>query len=300
MKKFFKWLGILLVSLVGLVLVAGVVLYFIGNYRLTRRYDFPPSNISVPNDAASIAYGKHRAETLCNDCHGADLSGIEKWFNLPPLGSIDSANLTSGNGGIGREFKSDEDYVRALRHGVDPEGKPIYMTAVLATSHLSDQDLGDIIAYLKSVPPVDHTTHGQQFSPLAKILFALGMFGKLPVEAVSHDTTVTAPEAGVSVAYGEYLENIHDCRACHGQALSGGRHPDPSISIPVPNITPGGEPGFWTEEQFTNTIRTGVTPGGHKLDPVAMPWKTYSHLSDDELKAVWLYMQSLPKLETKR
>ncbi|NOH02665.1 MAG: hypothetical protein HND47_12255 [Chloroflexi bacterium] len=45
--------------------------------------------------------------------------------------------------------------MRAIRHGVDPEGKPLFMPAVTAFAHLSNEDLGAIIAYMKTVPPVD-------------------------------------------------------------------------------------------------------------------------------------------------
>jgi len=297
MKKVFKWFGIVLGSLIGLVLIAGVVLFLAGNARLNKTYDFPPSNITIPTDEASIAYGKHRAETLCEGCHGTDLSGVNDWFSAGPLGTIDSANLTSGDGGIGREFTSDEDFVKAIRHGIDPEGKPIFMPAVISGARLSDEDLGAIIAYVKSVPPVDHVTTGQHFTPLAKIMLAAGMLGKLPVESVSHDVHVTAPPRGVTVEYGGYLVSTNDCLVCHGPQLNGGPFPDPTIKIITPNITPGGEVGFWSEDQFVNTIRTGVTPGGHDLDPTLMPWKDYSKMSDDELKAIYMYLQSVPKLE---
>jgi len=296
MKKVFKWFGLVLGSLIGLVLIASVVLFLMGNARLNKTYNFSPSNITIPTDEASIAYGKHRAETLCEGCHGADLSGVNNWFAAGPLGTIDSANLTSGEGGIGREFTSDEDYVKAIRHGVDPKGKPIFMPAVISGANLSDEDLGAIIAYVKSVPPVDHVTTGQHFTPLARIMLAAGMLGKLPVETVSHDVHVTAPERGVTVAYGEYMVSTNDCLVCHGPHLNGGPFPDPTVKIITPNITPGGEVGFWSEEQFVNTIRTGVTPGGHNLDPEHMPWKDYNLMTDDELKAIYAYLQSIPGL----
>ena len=296
MKRVFKWIGIVLGSLIGLILVVAAVLYFIGNARLNKVYTVEPSNLTLPTDAASIEYGKHRAETLCQGCHGGDLSGIEGWFNAPPLGSIDSANLTSGEGGIGSTFTT-EDYVRAIRHGIDPEGKPIFMVAVPATAHLSDEDLGSIIAYLKTIPPVDHKVKERHFTPLAKILLAAGMLGKLPAESVSHEVHVTAPDPGVSIAYGEYLVNTNDCKTCHGPDLNGGPFPDPTIKKISPNLTPGGEPGLWTEEQFISTIRTGTTPGGHKLDPDLMPWQNYRLFYDDELKSIFMYLQSLPKLE---
>lgn len=296
MKKVFKWIGIALGSLLVLVLLAAAVLYFIGNSRLTKTYDFPPSNIVIPTDAASIEYGRHRAETLCQGCHGADLGGIENWFSAGPLGTIDSANLTGGEGGFGREATSDEDYVRAIRHGIDPEGKPLFMPAVVSTAYLSDEDLGAIIAYVKSVPPVDRQTNGHNFTPLAKIMLVVGVLPQLPVESVSHDVHVSGPARGVTVEYGEYMVNTNDCRICHGERLNGGPFPDPTITLISPNLTTGGEVSFWTEEQFINTMRTGTTPSGRELNPDRMPWKDYRFMSEDELKAIYMYLQSLPKL----
>jgi len=295
MKKVFKWIGIVLGSLIGLVLVVGGVLFFKGSAQLSKTYEFQPSNITIPTDAESIAYGKHRAESLCEGCHGKDLSGVENWFDGGPLGTVDSANLTSGKGGFGQEIASDEDYIKAIRHGVDPEGKPIFMPAVVAGSHLSDKDLGAIIAYVKSLPPVDHELKGQQFTPLAKILSAAGILDRFPVESVSHEIHITAPAAAVSVEYGEYLVNTHDCRVCHGPQLNGGPFPNPTITLISPNLTPGGELGFWTEEQFVETIRTGVTPSGHQFNE-HMPWEQFKLLTDDELNAIFVYLQSVPKL----
>jgi mono/diheme cytochrome c family protein len=295
MKKVLKWIGIVLASLFGLILIAGTVLYFIGQSRLNKTYDIPPSNITLPTDVASIEFGRHRAETLCQGCHGPDLSGENNWFAAGPLGTIDSANLTSGEGGIAAQFTA-EDYVHAIRHGIGRDGKPIFMTAVVSTANLSDEDLGAIIAYLKTIPPVDHKTNGRHFTPLAKILLAAGMLGKLPAEVVNHEVHVTAPEPGPTVAYGEYLVNTNDCRICHGPNLNGGPYPDPTIKKISPNLTPDGEPALWTEEQFIDTIRTGKTPGGHELDPELMPWKIYRNFTDDELQAIWAYLQTLPKM----
>jgi len=294
MKKVFKWIGIVLGSLIGLIVIVGGVLYLLGNARINKTYDFPSSNITLPTDETSLAFGKHRAEVLCEGCHGSDLSGIKNWFNAGPLGTVDSANLTAGEGGFGREASSVEDYVHAVRHGIDPEGKPIFMPAVVSTSNLSDEDLAAIIAYVKSLPPVDYVTNGHNFTPLAKIMLAAGMLGQLPVESVSHATHVGAPAKGVTKEYGEYMINTNDCRVCHGPKLNGGPFPDPTVQKISPNLTPGGELKAWTEDQFITTIRTGITPGGHNLDSNFMPWKDYSKFYDDELKAIWLYLQSVP------
>lgn len=294
MKKVFKWIGIGLGSLVGLILLVSLVLFFMGNTRLNKTYDFPPSDITLPTDEASLEFGKHRTEILCAGCHGADLSGIENWFSAGPIGRIDSANLTTGEGGFGREATSVEDYVRAIRHGIDPKGKPLFMPAVISTANLSDADLAAIIAYVKSVPPVDHTPQERRFTPLAKIMLAAGMLGQLPVEAVSHATHIAAPTIGVNEEYGKYMVDTNDCRVCHGPNLNGAKFPDPTVQKISPNLTPGGELAAWTEEQFLTTLRTGVTPSGHQLDSKLMPWDFYQKFSDDELQAIWLYIQSVP------
>jgi len=62
------------------------------------------------------------------------------------------------------------------------------------------------------------------------------------------------------------------------------------------NLTPGGELGFWSEDDFFATLRTGVTPSGRQLIEV-MPWKYFGQMTDEELRALWLYLQSLPALE---
>lgn len=294
MKGILKGVGIVLGSLLGLIIVMAGTLFFIGSSRLNKTYNIPADNIVISKDAASIERGKHLTETLCTHCHTIDLSG-KLWFSFPPAGKVDSANLTSGEGGIGQEFTTDEDYVRAIRHGVGPDGKPIFMPSVAAFQGMSDEDLGALIAYLKTITPVDHKTNGQQFTPLAKILIGAGVI-KLPAAIVSHNPSVTAPEKAVSAEYGQYLVTISGCYDCHAQNLSGGAYPQPGVSLIVPNITPGGEVGAWTEDQFITTIQTGITPSGHPLDAELMPWPQIRLSSDDELKAIWMYLQTVPAM----
>lgn len=295
MKKIFKWIAIVLGSLIGVVLLVGAALYIRGNALLDKTYSVEASNLDLPTDEASIEFGRHRAESLCQGCHGPDLGGVINWFDAPPIGQMDSANLTAGEGGVGKYFET-EDYVRAIRHGINRDGKPIFMVAVVSTAHLSDEDLASIIAYLKTIPPVDRQTNGVRFTPLGKVLLATGKLGQLPAESVSHQAKASAPERGVSVEYGEYLVNTNDCKICHGPQLNGGPFPDPTKTKISPNLTPGGELAFWTEQQFMDTIRNGITPSGHEMDPSFMPWKDYRLFYDEELKAIFIYLQSLPKL----
>ncbi|MBN1452512.1 MAG: c-type cytochrome [Anaerolineales bacterium] len=294
MKKFFKWLGIVLGGLLGLVFLILVGLSLSAGARLNRSYNIPTDNITIPTDTESIAAGKHWVEALCIGCHHADLSGGP--FLEAPFGYIDAANLTPGKGGAGSKF-TDADWVRALRHGVDEAGHPLIVMPAQEFWHFSDQDLGEIVAYLKTLPPIDNETREPQFNFLGKALLAAGMFGSdiIPAEVIQHSQRPTAPLAGVTVEYGDYLVNVSGCRSCHGKQLSGGKSADPS-AIAAPNLTPGGELVAWEEADFVKALREGVAKSGHQLDPLQMPWEHYRYFSDDELKAIWVYLQSLPAL----
>ncbi|MBI3163844.1 MAG: c-type cytochrome [Chloroflexi bacterium] len=296
MKKIFKWIGIVLGSLVGLILLAAATLYFVGVSRANKVYDFPPSGIVILTDSESIARGKHIAEVTCLGCHGKDLGGVSPFFAIEGVASMDAPNLTTGQGGLGSIY-SDEDFVRAIRHGINREGKANSMPPVPYFQYMSDEDLGSVIAYIRSVPPVDHIRSPFQAEPLGYILFAAGMFGDQAVNVVSHQNNIAAPEPAVTVEYGEYILRISACQDCHGVDLAGGAYPDPSIVYTVPNITPGSEVGEWTEEEFLKTIRTRINPAGRGLNTNLMPFDDINNLTDDELRAIFLYLQSLPALE---
>lgn len=59
------------------------------------------------------------------------------------------------------------------------------------------------------------------------------------------------------------------------------------------NLTPGGALGNWSEADFINTIRTGVNPTGKAINPT-MPWPRYTQMSDEELKALWAHISTVP------
>jgi mono/diheme cytochrome c family protein len=101
----------------------------------------------------------------------------------------------------------------------------------------------------------------------------------------------------VTAQYGEYLVNVSGCHDCHGAQLAGGKSAKPG-AIDAPNLTPGGDLKTWSEATFINTVRTGVAPNGHKLKPEEMPWKFFGTYSDDELTAIFHYLQSLQPLQT--
>jgi mono/diheme cytochrome c family protein len=65
------------------------------------------------------------------------------------------------------------------------------------------------------------------------------------------------------------------------------------------NLTPDQATGLgsWTEDMFIKTIRNGKHQGeGRDLLP-PMPWQMYREATDDDLKAMWAYLQSIPPID---
>ena len=296
MKVFLKWLGIVLGALLALIVIVAAVFYFKASAMFSRTFDIPPENVTIPTDAASIERGRHFVHAICVGCHTADLSG-QVMFDAP-FATLYSANLTPGKGGAGTEF-TDADWVRALRHGVDNEGRGLVVMPAQLFWNFNDQDLGDVVAYLKSVPPVDKEHPDPHITTLGDLMVGAGMFGPymVPASVIAHDQRPPLVPEGVTAPYGEYLVSVSGCRDCHGAQLAGGKSGKPG-AIDAPNLTPGGELSAWTDAQFISTIRTGIAPSGHALNPDEMPWKDFNNYSDDELHAIFMYLQSLPELAT--
>lgn len=301
MKKVLKWIGIILGASLGLILLAVLGLYVKTRIEFNRTYHIKVESVVIPTDADSIEHGKHLAAVLCVECHSEDLGGTPNWKVLPGIATISPPNLTLGKGSVIANF-TDEDLVRVLRHGVKPDGKSVFVMPAMYFHNLNDDDLGDLLAYVKSVPPVARGYGNEQhvqLTFLGNVLYGAGAFGNLlSAELINHDNHPSSfPKPGVTVEYGKYLMNINECRGCHGAQLAGGKPPDPNSPL-APNLTPGGELIAWTEKDFIHTLRIGVAPSGHQLNPKFMPWDYKGRMTNNELKAIFLYLQSLPKLPT--
>jgi mono/diheme cytochrome c family protein len=139
-------------------------------------------------------------------------------------------------------------------------------------STMSDRDLGDLIAYLEQVPPVDSNYPATRPGPISAIAPAVGLF--MPAaELINHDAPRPAdPVPGATIEYGKYLSTL--CTECHGTSLAG-------------------KLAKWKQEDFIRALQTGVLPDGRRLSS-AMPRGTFGEMTDTELAALLLYLQSLP------
>ncbi len=293
MRKVLKWIAIVAGGLLGLFIIAGAVLAIMGNSRLGQKFDIPVEDFVIPDSDETIARGRHLSEaiTLCQGCHGDKLEGtiID---DEPGVATITASNLTTGRGGVARDY-SDADWVRAIRHGVNPAGRGLILMHSDKYNSLTEEDLGAIIAFVKSSPAVDNELPETNAGILGKVMVALGMFDSeamplIPAELIDHDVSIPEkiPEAETA-EYGQYLTSITVCAMCHGTDFKGGSPLEPGAPA-APDVTQTGELKGVSVEAFIDHFRSHADE-----DDEYMPWDMFARMTDVELTAIWKYLVSL-------
>ena len=293
MKKILRALAWGVGAVAVLLLIAGCALYFYTQRGIDRKYAIAGHAVAIPTDSLGLARGQHIATAIskCVSCHGADLGGGQ-FIDSPPMARLYAANLTRGAGGIGGHM-TDLDWERAIRHGVKPDGSALKFMPSVEYQFLNDDDLGALIAYIKSLPPVDREPRPNSIGPIGRLLYAKGDLVLIPAERVNHASHFAAVPFSASSEYGKYLVEIGGCTGCHGETFSGGKIPGtPPDWKPAANITPAGI-GQYTEEDFFRAMREGKRPAGTPIDTL-MPFRFTKLMTDDEIRALWLYLKTVP------
>ena len=281
MKRLLRWIGMALGSVAALAIVAYAVIYLISERILGRTYEIPAVAIAIPTDPAAIAEGRRLAITrgCVGGCHGRQVEGAVM-FDQPMIGRVVAPNLTAAV----RKY-SDAELVGIIRNGVRPGGRSMMVMPAEAFVLLTDEDVGRIIAFLKSLPSVDGPGPSVSLGPLGRIGLAVGQF-KTVAQLIAD--TVPPPAATNEVAtYGRYLART-TCAQCHGTGLRGDSNPDftsPSLQVV----------SAYSPEAFTQLMRAGVALGGRNL-PTMSPWaqQHLSQLTDAEIAALYSYLHTMP------
>ncbi len=252
-----------------------------------------------------------RNVAVCGQCHAADpqhdvdgpLSG-GKEFHDWRIGTTRAANLTS-DAETGLGTWNEAEIVRALRNGERKDGRLLAPVMPYGWFHdMSDEDAFAVARYLKTLPPVrrEVVQSPDSFFKLGKLLFLR------PNAAVS----LSAPPRGVTAEYGSYLaQHVGLCAECHtprtglrseadkSRLFAGVAHPPKDFPANPSNLTPDSATGIgqWSDADFLHTIRTGVDPKGISLHPF-FPWRQVRRMSDDDLRAIYRYLRTLPPLHS--
>lgn len=237
----------------------------------------------------ALARGKHLLESRygCFDCHGRDLGG-GTMIDAPPVGQFFGMNLTSGKGGVVAKY-SVADWDRIVRHGVKPDGKGTIMPSVDFLS-MSDQELSDIITYVRALPPIDREMARPEYGPVGVMLMAKGDIN-VTAEVADHQKAHERlpPQSNDVRAFGKHLAQV--CVGCHGRELKGGpiAGGDPSWP-PAADISKAALAG-WTLDDFKRVLVEGKRKDGQPLKvPMSFITAYGAKLTEPELQAMWAFL----------
>ncbi len=271
MRRALRWLRNGLLGLVGLLVLLGAGIYGASELKIREQHSTAGRPVAVPSDPASIADGERLAKiTGCLGCHGENLEG-GMFIDDAMLARIAAPNLTAAAGAY-----SDAELERIIRHGIRPDNRSVVAMPSEMFNALADADMGRIIAYLRSVPPVEGQARVMKAGPLGRVGLALGQYNPAVVEVGKAAAAAAAfPAAGDSGNRGAYLARIA-CTECHGVDLKG-KPGSPDLAIAA----------GYTLEQFARLLKTGVALGDRELELMSSVARNrFSNFSDDEIAAL--------------
>ncbi len=291
MKKVIRRTAIALVLLIVLAGSAFGVLAWLGDRKADRQLEIRVVPVAYTRDRTAIQQGKYLFETRgCAECHGADGRGIA--FVDTPEVRLKSPDITTGPGGVVSDY-NEGDWVRAIRHGVKPSGRPLRAMPSEDYNRMSDADLAALVGYIRMLPPVKGEPAEIRFPIVVKLLYGAGVI-KDAAEKIDHRRPPSpAIPAAVNPEYGAYVAAM--CMGCHRAGLEGGPIAGgPPDWPPAADLRPGGIITIYdTPEKFVAMMRTGERPGGGQVSKV-MPFMSLRALNDTDLNAIYAFLRSLP------
>jgi mono/diheme cytochrome c family protein len=187
---------------------------------------------------------------------------------------------------------NDRELARAIREGISRDGRTLIGMPTEEYSIISDEDLVSIVVYLRSIDPVHNALPKTSVPPEMQ----------KTIQRVSLGTPVLAADLSDPVKRGAYYVKIGRCDGCHtprdqdGNRVRGFEYGGGSLfegSVASTNITSDASGiSHYDEWIFIKTIRTGRVGGIRNLSPM-MPWAYFRNMTDDDLKAIFTYLQTL-------
>jgi mono/diheme cytochrome c family protein len=294
MRKWIARSAIALTVLVSGAAAAFMVLADMGDRKLTRRIEVAVAPVAFRSDAASVERGAYLFKSRgCADCHGADGAGhvvIDDGKGM----LVRSPDITPAANGVTAGY-TPADWVRTVRHGVKPDGRPLMIMPSEEYNRFVDADLAAVVAYVRQLPAAGGAKAEIHLPMPVKALYAAGVLRDAS-EKIDHTLPPAQPvPEGITAAHGAYVAN--GCIGCHGAKLAGGKIPGaPPNWPPAAKLTPG--PGsaldrYPTAEQFMAMLKTGKRPDGSSVSTV-MPFVSLKEMNEVDVRALYLHLRSLP------
>lgn len=302
------------IVLIFLGIIAGLTaLALVVTYLTFPRSEAPP-DLRVEATPERVERGRYLVEHVaaCLDCHsqrdwsqfgGPVVPGTEGRGGevlKGEFGALVAPNITpAAIGGW-----TDGELYRAITGGISPNGDAYFpVMPYHQYGLLADEDVHAIIAYLRTLKPIEHRPEAKR--SLAFPLNILVRFMPRP------GSPGRRPDPADEVSWGRYLATAAACSDCHtpkerghaipGLTMAGGNQfplPDGRV-VRSPNITPDPKTGIggWTREQFVQRFKAFAEPAPATTAQTVMPWRVYAGMSERDLGALHAYLRSLQAVE---
>jgi mono/diheme cytochrome c family protein len=293
-----RWLRFTLMGLGG-VLAAGATAVAFGHWnadaKAARTVDVARHAVPLSSDPATLERGRYLYLSRgCADCHGARAGGRVFVDDAKSGLKLAGPNISPAPHSPVASYTA-EDWERALRHGVKPDGRPLQVMPSQDFARWTDADVGAVASYLRSVAPQPGGATVLQLPVPVRVLYGLGVIDDAAAR-IDHRLPPAQPvPEGVTLEHGRYV--AQSCIGCHGAGLSGGKITGGPPDWPAAaNLTPGegsAMPAYRDAAAFRAMMRNGKRPDGSAVSPV-MPFEALAQMSDTDLDATYLYLKSLP------
>ena len=276
MNRMLKWAGYGLAGVVGACALAVGGAFAVSEAMIRWPVEKPRTTLVASTDPGAVARGLKVAKLNgCHDCHGDKLEG-RLFHDEMPIIKAWGPNLSR----LLAE-QSDADFDRAVRHGVAGDGRRLWMMPSSAFAHLTDQEMADLMAYLRSYKPTGVKQPRFQVGHIGRLGVLLGKF-KSEAATIEETGGLKLEDLGPQHAVGRQV--ARGCIECHGQTLKGAAF----LKSPDLDMAASYDP-----EDFEKLLRTGVAAGDRKLGLMsAVGPARFNALSKQEIMALHGYLKA--------
>jgi cytochrome c553 len=281
-RRIFKWLAYGAAGLLTLMLIGVASVYAYTSWEFAQSYDHVTGKpVPMPSGEEAVEQGRRLANLrgCYHGCHGDESEG-GVFFELPDGTRVVAPDLHR----IAAEY-SDAELERAIRHGVRPDGTSVF--GVMPSKmfyHLSDEDVGRIIAFLRSGEPSGTELPESRYGPMLRgmmLVFRKDGFDSIAARSVDHDAPRIPAGGADPAARGRYLA-MTTCVECHGADLNGGLDGTPSLVVVK----------AYNQPEFEHLLRTGEPRSGAELDLMAkVATGRFKNFTDQELADIYAFLQ---------
>jgi cytochrome c553 len=279
MKTIVKWLARIVGALALVAAIGFAWIEWASERALHRPYPVRAEQLGTLSAEARAAAPRRARILGCLDCHGEGLRG-RRVFDIPGVAAIYAPNLT-----LLAAERTDQQLAQALRQGVAPDGRGLRVMPSRRFARLSDEEVAQMIAYIRSLPKGGAPTPPDEIRFQGRLGVVLGEF-ELEPDAIPRYLAKMPVDLGPGHAEARHLAATV-CAECHGADLHGGVV-EGDVKTPDLSIV-----GAYDLGAFTRLMRTGVGITGRDLGLMASTaCDDFSVLTDEEIASLHAYLRA--------